>query len=96
MFHVREFERWRDAPANQKGRIASDQVARHGIATLFPIPGDDPANVLGMKAGYGKVFRDCTSDELEEWMTWLRSLRDTARDQCEMISLQESCGGRKI
>ena len=95
MFHVREFERWREAPSDQRGAIVWNQIACHSIAELFPIPGDDPANILAMNAGYRRVFQDLAPHELEEWLTWLRALRDGARDLCLMIALQETYGGQR-
>jgi hypothetical protein len=94
MFHVREFERWRDAPSDQKGAVVWEQIARHGIATLFPIPGSDPTNILALKAGYDKVLRDWGPDQLEAFIEWLRALRDAARGQLAM--LQETSGDCRI
>lgn len=89
MFRVREFERWRNAPSDQRPDIAWDQAARHGIATLFPILGNDPTNILGLKAGYEKVFSDWRPDELQLFIDWVRALKSAARDQLEMLELQD-------
>jgi hypothetical protein len=81
----REFERWQNAPPSEKGGIAFDQVARFGIKSLFPTSGDD-----GLEAGYRKLFREWPLYQVEEFLRWIRALRDAARDQLDLLTL--ACG----
>lgn len=82
------FDAWRSAPVESKASIAWEQIASHGLAELFPIPGDDPTDIGAMASAYTDLFQNCTPAEISDWMAWLRALRQAAADQRAILELQ--------
>jgi hypothetical protein len=78
--YVEEFQRWRNAPADQKDKIARDQFVNRTISDLWPdLRGKTEAELAVIVAPNGKRFRDCTQEDLDEMIGWLRNLRKAYR-----------------
>jgi hypothetical protein len=78
--YVEEFQRWRNAPVDQKDKIARDQFVNRTISDLWPdLRGKTEAELAAIIAPNGKRFRDCTQEDLDEMIAWLRNLRKAYR-----------------
>jgi hypothetical protein len=66
-----EFQRWRDAPADQKAGIVRDQFMHRSKAELFlDVTGPDLPSVT---APCGKAMGDCSPSDLASMAEWYRA-----------------------
>ena len=86
-----EFRRWRDAPADDKHRVARHQVSTRTTKELFPEIKDaaDVGLVLGPS---GKRLGDCTSEEFFVMACWYRALLSAMREKAAGLALRNRVG----
>jgi hypothetical protein len=87
------FMRWRDATVDRKDRVASEQIGNHPIGELFDAR---IIEILGAMSPNGKLYSECTSDDLAEFAEWLTALAKAARKLHAATALRAEIGSCKI
>jgi hypothetical protein len=91
-FALAEFQRWRDACAEQRQRIARAQFVAFQISAL--IPNLDTDNLESVAAPNGKLLGECTSAELSEMADWCAAILTAGRDVNAALELRSAAHER--
>ncbi len=92
--YVTEFQRWRDAPVDQKYNIAREQVLSLVEAARHPNHEAHRDHLLEVIMANGKPVGGCTSDDLTAMTEWSRTLTEAifevanGRPACTMEELE--------
>jgi hypothetical protein len=80
--YVREFRRWKNAPAIEKDHIALETVMKE-----VHVPVHDPSNpaVLDSLVPNGKRLGDCTSEDLEALSAWSCALAKAHQAKVDVL-----------
>jgi uncharacterized protein YbjT (DUF2867 family) len=87
-----EFERWRDAPAEQQELIARSQVLHLDLTVFVPALQRDPGEATWPN---GRRGVDCKRQDFADMLAWLKALRDAGHALCAATDLRATVGGFK-
>jgi|HubBroStandDraft_6_1064221.scaffolds.fasta_scaffold349834_2 hypothetical protein len=87
-----EFQRWRDACAEQRQRIARAQFLAFQISEL--IPDLDTDDLESVAAPNGKLLGECTPVELGEMIDWCAAILTAGREVVVALKLRSAANAR--
>jgi hypothetical protein len=91
-FAVGEFQRWRDARAEQRQRIARAQFLQFEISEL--IPNIDTDDLESVAAPNGKLLGECTPAEFNEIADWYTAILKAGRGVVVAMKLRNNENAR--
>jgi hypothetical protein len=91
-FAFAEFQRWRDASAEQRPHIARGQFLKFDISELTP--GLDVEGLASVIGPNNKPLGQCTSAEFNEMADWYTAILTAGRDVNAALELRSAANAR--